>query len=463
MIIRFLLFVLLNLFFVQIHSQSIEEMNRGVVMHGKLVENNQRFQGVRLIQLGLEQKALVQAQINLDTFALELPQNLPSGVYKLLFLGGGEQKEEVLFILEDQANDIVLELDLSNGESLVSFFNSPENEKWHTYKKNEQKVVFKHEVLFSFINNYPEKDGKIVLLAMEEIEKERQKIEKQRKSFIQNNKGTWAALIVESQPYFFYDPLLDRAESRKKEHESFWSQINTAEPKLINSPIYVEHIIRYIRYYLDQAEDLDPKILEEKLKESVDEIMVQFSKNEETQAFAFEFLMNGFREIGQERVLQYLEENYSHIADQCLDDIDKLAYEKRMQGYAKLKQGMPAPDIDFSFEQKLSEIEADTIALVFWSTECPHCMQMIPKVDQWANEQKNIKVIGASLDTNYEQFTQVAQKLPNMMHHADGLGWNAPIVQAFYISATPTLILIDSNKKIIDKFDGFEKMVSFIK
>lgn len=444
-------------------GQSEEVFNQGVIIHGKLIENNQSLQGVRLIQLGVEQKALVQAQIISDTFALELPANLATGVYKLLFLGGQDRKEEVLFILEDDASNLVMELDFSEDQLEVSFYNSPENEVWYSYRKKEQETVQKHEVLFSFLANYPEKNSKLVALAKKEIQNERIVINKHRMSFLENNAGSLAALIVENQPYFFYDPLTPRSVSRKKEFESYWSEINATEPKLINSHVYSEHIIRYIRYYLDQAEDFEPRVLEDNLKRSIDKIIQEFSGNEETQAFAFEFLMKGFQEIGQERVLQYLEESYAHIADQCLDDIGKAEYEERMEGYAKLKKGKPAPEINFSFDQKLSEISADTTILVFWSTECPHCLRMIPKVDEWATHQDNIKVVGVSLDTNFEQFSKVAESLPNIMHHADGLGWNAPAVKDYYISGTPTLFVLDAKKDIIDKFDGFDKMLSYLK
>lgn len=177
--------------------------NRGVIIHGKLIENNERFQGVRLIQLGLAQKALVQAQINSDTFALELPENLKSGVYRLLFLGGRDLQEEVLFIFEPNSNDLIIEIDLSTEEKNIQFFNSPENEKWHAYRKSEQNKIFKHEILYSFIANYPQKDSKLVQMAIEEMEKLRTDIEKHRKSFVKNNKDAMAALIVDNQPYFF--------------------------------------------------------------------------------------------------------------------------------------------------------------------------------------------------------------------------------------------------------------------
>ncbi|MCC5924270.1 MAG: TlpA family protein disulfide reductase [Crocinitomicaceae bacterium] len=443
-------------------NPSKEEV-RGAIIYGKLVENNQRFQGVRLIQLGLEQKVLVQAQIISDTFALELTQNLAAGVYKLLFLGGRDLQEEVLFIFDRKSTDLIIEIDFTGEEKNIQFFNSTENEKWYAYRKSEKKKIFKHEVLYNFIANYPDKDSKLTKVAIEEIEKVRSDIEKHQNSFVKNNKGTMAALIIENQPYFFYDPIAKRSESRKKEFENYWTNIKTNEPRLINTHVYPEHIIRYVRYYLDQAETLAPLELEIKLKTTIDQIMGLFSENEKTQAFAFEFLMNGFREIGQERVLQYLEESYAHIAEQCLDNINKTEFEERMRGYAKLKRGMPAPEIHFSFEQKLSEIKGDTTVLVFWSTECPHCMHMIPKVDEWAKKQQNITIIGISLDTNYEQYMETIQNLPNLKHHADGLGWDGPAVKEYFISATPSLIVLDKDKNIIDKFDGFEKMLSYLK
>ena len=199
------------------------------------------------------------------------------------------------------------------------------------------------------------------------------------------------------------------------------------------------------------------------LKKCVSTIIQNFSGNEKTQKFALQYLQLGFKEIGNEEVLQYLDQNFQELVAQCQDDSEKAAFDKRMEGYAAMKEGMLAPNIAFEStnhrEKSLYEVEATQILVVFWASWCPHCMEEIPKLNIWAKEHPETSVVAISLDDDKAAYEQAIQELPNIMHHTDLKKWNGKAVKDYYVYGTPTFILLDSEKKIIQKTASLDSLL----
>jgi thiol-disulfide isomerase/thioredoxin len=163
--------------------------------------------------------------------------------------------------------------------------------------------------------------------------------------------------------------------------------------------------------------------------------------------------------------LQYLDENYKNLAEQCFDAFEKTEFEKRMVGYAALKQGNKAPDFKLNVvhtklkAKSLYQLKSEKTILVFWSSTCPHCMEEMPKLNNWAAEHKQLKIIAISLDTDSALHIETIKKLPNIIHTCDYKAWNTEAATKYYIAATPTFIVLDQDKKIIGKYSSLEQVV----
>jgi len=201
--------------------------------------------------------------------------------------------------------------------------------------------------------------------------------------------------------------------------------------------------------------------MEEGFKKSVDTIMQKFSGNEETKKFALQYLQLGFKEIGQEKVLQYIDENYQELVAQCHDEANKEAFETRMAGYAALKEGMKAPNITFANNSSLYELESEQTLVVFWASWCPHCMEEMPKLQEWAKNNPDTFVLAVSLDEDSAAIQESIRNFPDMLHYCDLQKWNGKTVTDYFVVATPSLFLLDKEQKIIEKFSNINSFYNY--
>ncbi|MCD5969275.1 thioredoxin family protein [Riemerella anatipestifer] len=106
--------------------------------------------------------------------------------------------------------------------------------------------------------------------------------------------------------------------------------------------------------------------------------------------------------------------------------------------------------------KKLSDIKSNKKLILFWSSECPHCVAELPLILESYNKLKsnNIEVIGLSLDTNAESYQETVKNLP-WINDSELKGWNSSYADTYNINATPSYFLLDSNNKILSKPNSF--------
>lgn len=197
---------------------------------------------------------------------------------------------------------------------------------------------------------------------------------------------------------------------------------------------------------------------------SVDTIVQKFEGNKETKDFALQFLTLGFKEIGQEKVLQYIDEKYNTDWNQCQNETDKKDFDQRIAGYAKMKVGMQAPEIEFRDTQgnanTLKDIEGETIIVAFWASWCPNCSDEMPKLNELIATKKDIKVLAISLDEDKKSYLEAILNLNNLIHFSDFKKWNEKSVIDYNIVATPSFIVLDRDRKIIGKYSSLAELKS---
>ncbi|MHA3046447.1 peroxiredoxin family protein [Riemerella anatipestifer] len=106
--------------------------------------------------------------------------------------------------------------------------------------------------------------------------------------------------------------------------------------------------------------------------------------------------------------------------------------------------------------KKISDIKSNKKLILFWSSECPHCMAELPTILENYNKLKsnNIEVIGLSLDTNAESYQETVKNLP-WINDSELKGWHSSYTKTYNINATPSYFLLDSNNKILSKPNSF--------
>jgi hypothetical protein len=145
--------------------------------------------------------------------------------------------------------------------------------------------------------------------------------------------------------------------------EKFWEGITTTDESLINTPLYSGLIYDYLSYYLKNNK-IDKDSAENGLKFSIDTIAQRFKGSEETYRFAINYMTDGFKQIGLDNILKYIDTRYNS-AERCENDKENDMLQKRLDSYDKLNEGNIAPDIYYGENKGLSDVSADTIIIVF--------------------------------------------------------------------------------------------------
>ena len=80
------------------------------------------------------------------------------------------------------------------------------------------------------------------------------------------------------------------------------------------------------------------------------------------------------------------------------------------------------------------------------------------------HKDKTLKVVAISLDTKKADWiTFIINNPSNFINLCDLNGWDSKIATDYFLNATPTMFLLDANKKIIGKPTTFEELQALIK
>ena len=393
-----------------------------------------------------------------NKFTITAPADIEAGVYRLQY-SQSSLHEFVDVIIDGKEKNIAFELTLSIPQQLPVFTQSVQNKNWYNYQKNTQKQLQKIELLSQFINQYPDLKAQIITQSKTAYNKEKAVYKTIFNKFITENKNSWAANMVANNPVYFPDPTEHFVAQDYKRRDNYWKNINTTNPKLLNTPLYTEHILNYLKFYMNPEMKFTEAEMETGFKKSTDTIMQKFGGNAETKKFALKYLQLGFKEIGNEKVLQYIDQKYKETIEQCQNDTEKVEFDKRMRGYEALKPGTQAPEIAFTQNGKeygLKDITNEKLIIAFWASWCPHCEEEMPKLQEYTKANPSIGVLAISLDKDKTAYETAIKKYPNMTHTTDLKEWQGKAVNDYYIYGSPTFIILDSDKKIIGKFPSWE-------
>lgn len=427
---------------------------------GQLLHNT-RFANVVVEKFGIgyERIAVIPVDQEIGNFSIDAPADIEPGVYRLRYTQTANEYVDVIINAQEKYIHFTLDVLQNPNERMPLFQQSAANQQWYQWQSMERDALLQIGLMEQLLAAWPNAQDSLYRFVETKRLERIAEFEKQWHSFINDpSNDPWAVAMVQNKPRFFTKPRDDWRIQDFYRRQEYWQNIETDKPKLINTPLYTDLILKYMMYYMNPEMRFSEEETIQGFKNSADTIIHRFSGNEITRDFAIRYLQMGFKEIGMEGVLQYIDEKYA--AAQCTDDDDAL--KKRLAGYEALKPGNPAPKITLKGgdgnEKTLFDFKQDKIVLVFWASWCPHCMDEMPKVQAWAKEHPETLVLAISLDEDHDAFQQATQQFPDLLHYCDTQKWEGEIVKAFFIAATPTFFLLDGERRIVEKAVSFQQM-----
>lgn len=379
-------------------------------------------------------------------FTFIIPEYREPGMY-VVIKGPGKaveliyNKENIQFTTSGFSED--------DGIQIIS---SIENLIYYNYLGIKGLNMYKLDVLGTLLKNYPPND-EFFQDALNQFQFLQSQLEERIDQLIKNNPSTLASRYISTDRPVFVDLTLSNDEQNMMLKKHYFDNVDFSDTMLIRSTILTSKVVGYLTLYQNNANSQEE--LEENMLIGVDSIFRHAQKNQQVYEFLVDFLINGFESIGFEKGLEHIA-NANSLDKFCENTERKLKLENKIELIKKLAIGQPAPDfvtkdIDGK-EVTLSKIDAKKTLLVFWASWCSHCDDILPVIKSYYDNDTKMEVISISIDESKDDLMKsINETNYDWVQIAELNGWNGPIVEEYGIVATPTIFILDENKKIIGK------------
>lgn len=344
-----------------------------------------------------------------------------------------------------------------NFLSTMTFKNSKTNEGFYKMQQFTSKMKAKNKLL---TQGY---DSTTTDLEKEELKSKLKEINKEVKNYHTQLKEEYAGTFLAKLIALMQSPKVPKTpkgtvneQSFKYEYykSNFWNGIDIADPGLLRTPILDTKIKEYLDNVVIQQSD---SVIKE-----VDLLIAKTAHNKEAFRYLLITLVNKYESskvIDFDKVFVHIIEKY-YLTGQADGWTNKETLDKLKNRIAMIKPnflGNDAPQLilwdTLGNAVNLKEIEAEFTVLYFYSPDCGHCIKKTPVFYEFYPElvAKGVEVLAICTDTDEKKWKDFIIK--------DDLGWinladleSKTYVKYYYdIRTTPTVYILDKNKKIVLK------------
>jgi thiol-disulfide isomerase/thioredoxin len=295
------------------------------------------------------------------------------------------------------------------------------------------------------------------------------------KSVIKENEGNFLATLVKGMlpidipdfpvPIGFANPdsvRWVRNYNYNKDH--FFDNIDLNDERLLRTPLLYARLDAFFSSVLIQAPDT--------INKEIDKLIKKCSGNHKVFQFISVYLFNHFREseiMGQDAVMVkiaddiYLSGKADWVSKEFKDDLRKQVDLMRPNLIGKKAENLVMDSYNGIFVS-LYDVEKDFTILYFWEPNCGHCQEATPKLKVYYDKPKDysLEVFAVCTTSDKAKWTKYIED--NKLTWING--WDPKRSSHFdyyyNIQSTPTVYILDKNKKIIAKKLGVEEIGPFI-
>jgi thiol-disulfide isomerase/thioredoxin len=390
------------------------------------------------------------------SFEFLFPRNRNNGLYRMLLGNSGRQYDRqapAIDIIWDDST-VVFSTHYSSPADSMKIILSQQNELYYKFLDRMDDFDQKIGVLSTALINYPEEGS-----FSRRLKREYRKVQNKRSNYIDNlvkkNEGT----VFSSIASIYKLPSIDSPGSDVELAElkaNFFGKGQLTDPVLLHTDLLPRKILRYLALYTGRGQDAEEQ--EYELVHAVDVIMQQAMKNEEVFYFVLEFLVNGFDGMEMDLVADHLRSRYL-LGDVCFEEgvlRDQVLSETAKESFSG---GDAVPGFNITSLQgkniNLADIQATHTLLVFWGSWCPHCegvMEDLLEIYDIYHNTGLLEIIAIGIEDDRERWlAEVKGNNHPWISYSSFQKWDCPLAREYNINGTPTMILLDSDKKFLQE------------
>lgn len=425
---------------------------------GKFTPKTEGFSWIILYQINeLKQVYIERATLTEDgKFNLKIPEGSEKGVYRLMFSLEENGFIDVLFNNEN----IEVEFNPLHPNETLRFITSEENKIYANYWNEIIPIQNKLDsIQISFFKLEDEKKRK---KAQEFYKKELLKLNHIQKTFNKKSKGKLAHSFIKNEQKYYANYLLKTPqEFLDNEKENFYNYINFSDKNIRKSTLLTEKIISYI-FYLNASDDAKMQTI--LFQEAIDKTMLKTKDNEAVKSKIIYTLLYTFAQIEDLQIVNYILKNYYEKLNESYKNKTTI---EEIKEKVRLAIGAKAPNFKWKDGKKTNTLHnlplENNYIIAFWSTDCSHCLEEMPKLYQATKNLEKVKVIAYAIEKDELGFNYYTQNFTKWINVLGLNKWNNKVAKSYNITATPTYFILNENKKIIAKPYAIKDVLTFIK
>lgn len=392
-------------------------------------------------------------------------KKIPSGIYSIVF---PDKRWMFDFLVDTSQRITIVAKDTANLVLTTEVSNDPENNLFRDYQRF---IAVKGPLLEKERREFAASKTKADSVLHESNYKEiNESLAAYRENLITQHPGSMLAALLKSmkEPTVLHQHPATRQDTLEnywyyKKH--YWDGVSFSDPRIIRTPFFLPKVERYFRQVENQDAD--------SLIRAVDYYLLL----SRTSPAMYQFLLNWFTDeyyqpkyMGQDKVFVHLFEKYhSKGVSNWLNEKQLKAISDRAYMVMSNLVGVPAAPLmmtDISGKPSpLYNMDAAFTVVAFWDPTCGHCQHELPRIDsiyqaKWKSEGVKIYAVltDNSVKPQWEKFIKDHQLTEwTHVYEPDDLEKkikesNQPSYRQLYdVIQTPTIYLLDKDKRIIAK------------
>lgn len=393
---------------------------------------------------------------------------LPQGIYMIVLPG-----RKYFEMLMSTGQRFSVSCSYKDYFNTLKFTGSEENSAFVDYQKNWIKMQQRASSISKRIqNNRQNRDSLKILEPIQKNQEENMKT--YLKSVIKTNNGNLLATLVkallpvdvpEISTIGFANPdsvRWIRTYIYNKNH--FFDNIDFNDERLLRTPILYARLDAFFTNVLIQAPD--------SINKEIDKLISKCSGNYKIFQFVAVYLFNHFREseiMGHDAVMVkvaddiYLSGKADWVTKEFKSDLKKQIDLIRPNLIGKKAENLVMDSYKEIFVS-LYDVDKEFTILYFWEPDCGHCKEATPKLKAYYDKPKDygVEVFAVCTTSDKAKWTRYIED--NKITWING--WDPTRSSHFdyyyNVQSTPTIYILDKDKKIIAKKLGVEEIGPFI-
>ncbi len=343
----------------------------------------------------------------------------------------------------------------------VEFIDSQLNADWYKYLIRKNEMLKSQKLLLPLVRSY-NKNSEFYIETKNEYNRLQESFDSFTDSLLKNDNYASTLIRVDKLPYI--DVELDYEKQRNELIANFFNDVDFNDLSLIPTNVLTNKILDFLSLQQHPGQNKDQQIMAVIL--GVDNVLYRASVNYDMYKFIFQYLMEGFKELAYDDIVDYMTRVPYSDEIEC----DENQYNELLnivEFNSRVKLGSKAENISgttiYNEEFDMYDIDSDFTIVYFWSYTCEHCRENIRYLKTFLEENPDFTLVAVSVKGDLKKIKSLVKKNKvNSYFYHDGMEWDSPHVYNYAVTATPSFYLLDKNKNIIFKPYNFDELVQFV-